>query len=264
MSEDIEKDKYLMSSVYNTLEVLDFLSHHEEMGVAEISKALNLGKASVFRMLYTLEKKDYVFKTSDAKYRLGIKFAHYGTIVLENLDIISLIKPYLEKLRDEHNETVHLGILDDDLKVIFIAKESSTSTIQMASRVGSRMSFYATATGKVLISHKLDEEMEKKIRSCNLAKLTENTITDHDELIKLLKKIKEQGYGEDLEESEDGLTCYAVPIKDISGKVIAGISMSGPTARMEKNKKGLLSSLKETANEVSAAMGYKEKISWSK
>jgi len=259
MLQTVEKDKYLMSSVYNTLEILDLLSQHSELGVAEISKALGLGKASVFKMLYTLEKKDYVFKTPDAKYRLGIKFAHYGTIVLENLDIISLLKPYLEKLRDKHKETVHLGILDDDLKVIFIAKESSTSTIQMTSRVGSKMSFYATATGKVLISHKVDEEMEKKIRSYNLVKLTENTIIDHEELIKLLKKIKEQGYGEDLEESEEGLTCYAVPIKDISGKVIAGISMSGPTVRMEKNKERLLLSLKETANEVSSAMGYKEK-----
>jgi DNA-binding IclR family transcriptional regulator len=129
----------------------------------------------------------------------------------------------------------------------------------MTSRVGSRMSFYATATGKVLISHNLDEEMEKRIRSYNLVKLTENTITDHDKLIKLLKKVKKQGYGEDLEESEEGLTCYAVPIKDISGKVIAGISMSGPTVRMEKNKERLLLSLKETADEVSSAMGYKEK-----
>lgn len=258
MADKEEKDQYLMSSVYNTLEVVDFLSHHEEVGVAEISKALNLGKASVFRMLYTLEKKNYVFKTSDAKYRLGMKFAHYGTIVLEKLDITSIIKPYLIKLRDEYNETVHLGILDDDLKVIFIAKESSTSTIQMTSRVGSRMHFHATATGKVLLSNKLDEEMENRIRSYNLEKLTENTITDNDKFIKSLEKVKEQGYGDDLEESEVGLTCYAVPIKDISGKVIAGISMSGPTARMEKNKDRLLLSLKETANEASIAMGYKE------
>lgn len=261
MLEKEDKDQYLMSSVYNTLEVLDFLSHHEEMGVAEISKALGLGKASVFRMLYTLEKKNYVYKTSDAKYRLGIKFAHYGTIVLEKLNLISLIKPYLEKLRDKYNETVHLGIVDDDLNVIFIAKESSTSTIQMTSRVGSKMPFYATATGKAIIAYKLDEEMEKKIRLHNLVKFTETTVTDHDEFIELLKQVKNQGFGEDLEESEVGLTCFAVPVRDISGNVIAGISMSGPTARMEKNKEVLLSSLKVTAKEVSRAMGYIEKYS---
>lgn len=258
MSEKEDKDQYLMSSVYNTLEVLDYLSNHEEVGVAEISKALGLGKSSVFRMLYTLEKKDYVYKTSDAKFRLGIKFAHYGTIVLDNLDLISIVKPYLTELRDKYNETVHLGILDEELSVIFIAKESSTSTIQMTSRIGSRMPFYATATGKVLAAYKLDEEMENKIRTHNLVKFTENTVTDHDEFIELLKKVNKQGYGEDLEESEDGLTCFAVPIRDISGMVIAGISMSGPTARMEKNKEILLSSLKETAAKVSEAIGFKK------
>lgn len=254
-----KKDKYLMSSVYNTLEILDLLSKHGEMGVAEISKASGLGKASVFRMLYTLGKKDYVYKTSDTKYRLGIKFAHYGTIVLDNLDLNPIVKPFLIELRDKHNETVHLGILDEDLNVIFIAKESSTSTIQMASRVGSKMPFYATATGKVLSAYKLDEELEKKIYSYNLVKLTETTVTEHDKFINLLKKVKGQGYGEDLEESEYGLTCYAVPIMDISGKVIAAISISGPTARMEKNKENLLISLKETAAKVCKVIGYKKK-----
>ena len=151
--ENTEKDeKYLLSSVYNTLEVLDLLSRHDELGIAEISKALELNKSSVFRMLYTLEKKDFVYKTSDAKYRLSVKFAHYGSIVLDNLNVISIVKPYLKKLVEDHNETAHLGILDDDINVIFIAKESSTSSIQMTSRIGKKMPFYATATGKILLS----------------------------------------------------------------------------------------------------------------
>ena len=258
MLEQEEKDKYLMSSVYNTLEVLDFLSQNEEIGVAEISKGLGLGKASVFRMLYTLEKKGYVHKTSEAKYKLGMKFAHYGTIVLEKLDLISLIKPYLEKLRDKHNETVHLGILDDDLKVIFIAKETSTFSIQMNSKIGSRMPFYTTATGKAILTYKLDEGMEKKIRSYNLKKYTENTITNHDKFIEDLEKTNKQGYGEDLEESEIGLTCYAVPVRSINGEVVAGISMSGPTARMEKSKDELIISLKEVATQVSEVIGFKK------
>lgn len=246
-----------MSSLDNALDVLDYLSNHDELGVAEISKGLDIGRASIFRMLYTLEKKNYVYKTPDAKYRLGIKFAHYGSIVLDKQNIFTLIRPYLQKLRDKHNETIHLAILDKDLNVIIMDKEMSTSTIQMTSRIGSKMSFYATSTGKVLVANLMDDEMEKIIRSYNLIKFTDNTVTDHDELIKLLNKIKDQGYGADLEESEVGLTCYAVPIKDITGNVIAAISMSGPTARMEKNKEDLLNSLKETANEVSVAMGYK-------
>jgi DNA-binding IclR family transcriptional regulator len=76
-------DKYLLSSLSNTLDILDLLSKHEELGVSEISRELNMGKASTFRMLYTLDKKGFVFKAPDAKYRLSIKFAIYGSVVLE-------------------------------------------------------------------------------------------------------------------------------------------------------------------------------------
>jgi IclR family transcriptional regulator, KDG regulon repressor len=79
----MSEDKYLLSSVSNTLDILDLLSKHKELGVSEISRELNIGRASIFRMLYTLDKKEFVLKTPNAKYRLGIKFALYGSIVLK-------------------------------------------------------------------------------------------------------------------------------------------------------------------------------------
>lgn len=250
------KDKYLMSSVYNTLEVLDLLSKHEEMGVAEISKELNMGKASVFRMLYTLWKKDFVHKTSDAKYKLGIKFTHYGMIVLERQNILSVIKPFLKRLRDEHNETTHMSILDDDYNIIFMHKELSDSSIQMTSRIGAKKPSYCTATGKVLLASLTDSELDNAIESFEFVRKTNNTIMNKNDLIGELIRIRNQGYGEDLEESEIGLICYAAPVKDITGKAIAAISISGPSVRMRQNRVVLIESIKETAEEISEIMGY--------
>lgn len=251
------KDKYLMSSLYNALKVLDLLSEHDELGVTEISKALHISKTGVFKMLYTFEKKKYVAKTTDSKYRLGIKFVDYGSIILERQNILDLARPFIQRLRDKHNETTHLGVLDDDLDIIFMLKEASTASIQMASRVGSKMPFYATAAGKTLVANNLDEEIKDKIRSYSFVKFTENTITDYERLNNQFKKIKEQGYGEDLEEYEIGLTCYAAPIKDVNGNTVAAISISGPTKRMKKSKEQLIGSLKETANKLSRALGYR-------
>ncbi len=75
-----KKKPYLLSSVNNALKILDLLSVRDNIGVAEISRLLKLDKASVFKMLYTLEHRDYVIKTADAKYRLGIKFTNYGNL----------------------------------------------------------------------------------------------------------------------------------------------------------------------------------------
>ncbi|MDV3429225.1 MAG: IclR family transcriptional regulator [Bacillota bacterium] len=252
-------DRYLLSSVYNTLEVLDLLSKHEELGVAEISNELDMGRASVFRMLYTLEKKEYVHKTSNAKYKLGIKFAHYGSIVLERQNYVSIAKPFLQKLRDKHNLTTHLSILDEDdnSNIIVMEKELSKSAIQMTSKIGSKMPSYCTGTGKTLLASRLNEEFESLIKSYSLNKLTDTTITDNDKLIEELKRIQKQGYAVDLEESEFGLICFAAPVKDITGKTVAAISVSGAAEVMRKNKEPLVDSVKETAKEISNAMGYK-------
>lgn len=251
-----KKDKYLMSSLYNSLELLDLLSEKRQLRVIDISRALNLSKASVFKMLYTLEKKKYVLKLQNGKYALGIKFAHYGSIALETHNIFSIIKPYLRELRDKHNETTHLGILDDDLYLIFMAKEPSTASVHMISSVGARVPFHATAMGKVIAANHLDENMLNKLKSYKFIKYTENSITDYDSIIEKLLSIKEQGYGEDIEENEIGLICYAAPVKDITGDTIAAISISGPTYRMLDNRNKLIESIIKTAKEVSYAMGY--------
>ncbi len=248
-------DKYLLKSVYNSLELLDLLSKNSEMGATEISKALNMGKATVFRMLYTLEKKEYVQKTKQAKYKLGIKFAHYGSIVLESLDIIAIVKPFLEKLRDKHNETTHMAILDDDYNIIFMAKELSNSTIQMNSRIGGKMPAYCTATGKVLIAQLDDEELEIAAKTFDFKNCTGFGVKNKEELYEEISKIRKFGYAENLEESEAGLTCFAAPIRDITGKCLSAISVSGPTGRMIKNKNILIKAVKDTAKDISKALG---------
>lgn len=249
------EDRYLLKSVYNTLELLDLLSENKELGATEISKALDMGKATVFRMLYTLEKKEYVTKTKLAKYKLGIKFANYGGIVLERLDIIALVKPYLEKLRDKHNETTHMAILDNDYNIIFMAKELSNSTIQMNSRIGGKMPPYCTATGKVLLAQLDCEELNNAIKTFDFKDSTEAGVKNRDELYKEIEKIRKMGYAENHEESEAGLTCFAAPLKDITGKSLVAISISGPTGRMLKNREALIKSVVETAADISKALG---------
>ena len=77
----MDHDKYLLSSVTNSIRILDLLGEEELLGVAEISAKLKMNKTSVFRYLYTLETGGYVRKTSEAKYALGEKFVYMSDIV---------------------------------------------------------------------------------------------------------------------------------------------------------------------------------------
>ena len=107
-------EKYIMSSLSNALDILDLLSKRDNIGVMDISKALGIRKSSIFKMLYTLEAKGFVRKDYDAKYSLGMKFLEYGFNILNNQSIVEVVRPHIKEIRDKHNETTHLGVIDDD------------------------------------------------------------------------------------------------------------------------------------------------------
>ena len=251
----MNEDKYLLSSVSNALRILDLLSVEELLGVAEISKRLKLGKASAFRLLYTLEYKGFVIKNHSAKYMLGRKFCYFGEVVSNRQSDFSLAKPELINLRDQLNETVHLSILLPDLNLTFLDKVSSSHSLQMNSRIGYQMPAYCSGSGKVLLADLLETDRENELKNIELQKKTETTITDYSTLLKELYKIKETGYGIDKEESEVGLTCIAVPILTYNGKAVAAISVSGAAQRIEQNELSYVSALKDTSNKISKLLG---------
>jgi len=251
-------DRYLLSSVNNSLKIIDLLSEKPELGTAEISRELGIGKTSVFRMLYTLEKNDFVTKDKNSKYRLSIKFARFGNRVLDRIDIVSIVKPHLKELTNKHNETTHMAILSEDFNTIFLYKETSNSTFQMASNIGVKLPAYNTATVKVFLAGSDENTLNQFFDEVKLKEYTKTTITKEKELRKEIEEIKEKGYGIDNEESEEGLMCFAAPIKNISNKTVAAISISGPAFRMKENKDELIKSIIKVSNEISAKIGYKD------
>ena len=251
----MEKDKYLLSSVFNAIKILDLLGEEEMLGVAEISTKLNINKTSVFRYLYTLEASGYIYKTVDAKYILGKKFIYMASIVEDRQNEFTVARPFLVKLRDRVNETVHLSILLPDLNLMFIEKVASNQSMQMRSRVGYQMPAYLSGSGKVLLAGLLGTDRENELKHLRWEKRTEHTITDYQTLLEELKITKQRGYGEENGEAEDGLSCLAVPIQDYNGDTIAAISISGVTIRLQEHREEYLNALAEAKAEVERSTG---------
>jgi DNA-binding IclR family transcriptional regulator len=251
-----ENTKYHLGTVSKALQVLDLFKKEKVLGITEIGRKLSIAKSNIFRIVITLEHWGYLEKTEDQKYKLGTAFAFFGNLVLERQEIISIARPFLQKLRDSHNETVHLSIQTPDNEVCFMLKENAVHSIQMASTVGLKMPLYITASGKVLLAFSQPAIIEAYISSCNFERKTNNTIVTKDKLKEKLDQIRKNGYGIDDEESEVGLICFAAPVKNIAGITIAAISMSGPAFRMRDNKKARVEAVKAAAGEISGALGY--------
>ncbi len=238
--------------------ILDiFLKNNAPISMTEISEELGLYPSTIHRILDTLKYGGFVEQDSSTqKYQLGLKLVELGMTRLNNIDLVKEAKPFLKGLSKKCDETVHLAILEDT-EVLYLAKEESSQTIRMISYVGKRAPLHCTALGKVLLAFLPSDKMDKILEKIELFKLTENTIINKQVLIEELNKIKQEGFALDREENEKYVRCIAAPVKDYSGKVIAAISISGPSYRInQKNQNQLTGELIDFCKRTSARLGF--------
>lgn len=249
-----------MKSVDRTLKILEKVVNSDNgISVTEISNCLNIHKSTTHRLLSTLVYRGYIKKDGNNLYFPGIKLLEIGSLTLNKSDMRQEIKPYLEKLMQITEETIHLGVLDN-YEVIYIDKVESPHTIRMYSSVGKRAPVHCTGLGKTLLAFSEEETIEEFLSLKKLEKYTKNTITDPDKFKKHLKKIKDRGYAVDNQEHEDNINCISAPIFNHQGEAIAAFSISGPANRMTlKRVKELKSLILEYSQKISLAFGYYKK-----
>lgn len=247
-------EKYILQSVDNALAILELLARHEELSALEVSGHMGMGKSTAFRLLTTLANRNFVTKTKESKYRLGLKLASLGSIVTDRIEIIAVAHQELAALTQACRETSHLVMWAGDGTIQFMDKVGTHSSIQMGSMAGARMPAHLTATGKVLLAYRTAEEQEQYCGQANFEAVTPHSITNRDYLMNTLEEIRRNGFGFDFGESEVGLTCFAAPIMDFRGRAIAAVSLSGATERMLAQKEELLQKVTETAKAISAKL----------
>ena len=90
-----------------------------------------------------------------------------------------------------------------------------------------------------------------------LRPFTQHTITNKEQLLSELDKIRKQGYALDDEEYELGIRCVGTVLKNIAGAVVGGLSISGTEKRMtDEVIEEMIADLKRSAEEISRRIGY--------
>jgi DNA-binding IclR family transcriptional regulator len=254
-----KKSDYIIHSVDHAFDVLEaFRTNEPELGVTQLAKILNLHKNNVFRILATLESRGYVEQNPrTGNYRLGLRSFEVGQAYLRHTNLLSVAHPVMEALTGELRENAYLAVLRGDY-VFYLDEVIADQTIQVVSRLGTRVSPHCTATGKVFLAFIDRDQSEAIIKHLDMERMTPNTITDRSSLVKELKAIAETGFAVDKEEWTLGLKCVAAPIFDYYGKVQGTLSVSGPTERMSGSriKKEIIPAVELQAGEASRKLGY--------
>ncbi len=252
---------YRVRAVARAVDVLELLRASDGgASLNELTRRSDLAKASLFRMVRTLEETGLVERVAGSDtYRLGVRCLALGQAYLEQTDLRREALPILQSLRSEFDETVHLSVLDGELRVVFLEKLETTHALGlMSSRVGRTAPSYCTGSGKALLAGLTGDPVATLEDNGTLRRYTANTIYEPDALRNELEKIRERGYSLDLEEHELSVRCVACPIRGAVGDVVASVSISGPSQRLpERLLQGdFADGVKTAAQEISARLGY--------
>ena len=239
--------------------VLDaLLEARAPLSLEQVCAHTGLPKSTAFRVILNLRQGGYLTETEKG-YWLGLKMLRLGALVEEKLDLVGQARPYLLELRDQVDETIHLAVLDDDLRVVYVDKLPTQKAVGlMVSRIGATASMHATALGKAMAAFRPEDEIHEWMRSEGLKALTDTTITDQESLLRELREIRSRGYAVDNREFETSVRCVAAPIRDRTGGVIAAVSISGPDTRMPVPLIGSSMAMQvvQTAGRISQALGF--------
>lgn len=252
-----DMERNLNTSVDRALQLLEVIAKKKGgITLAELAKELQLPKSTAHRLLETLKIREFVeFEPGAEKYTIGIKAVEVGVSGLSNLGIVDVAVHYLWDLAQSTGETSFLAVYNEG-EIVYLYKAEGTQSIRTTAQLGSRKPVHCTALGKAILASFSLEEVDRILEIKGMEKFTERTITERHEFHEELSRIRVQGYAIDDEEVELGLTCYAVPVFNYTGRVVGAISMAGPTIRMVENRESFTQKLMESVLQISRRLGY--------
>jgi len=231
--------------------------NREGIGLAELSKRVGLHNSTTFHLVKTMVQLGYVSQLADSrKYRIGRRMFTLAAGAMDEIELVSVATPILEKLTSETGEYSHFAIRSGE-QIVVVAKTAGTGIFQMVDRTGAVRPAHATALGKVLLAALAPAQLARFMETCELHRFTAKTIVERDALLREIDEVRRKGLAFDDGEFDAEARCVAVPVRDFTGRVAGAIGMSGPMWRLslqalqEKSKH-----VREAAVALSAELGY--------
>lgn len=243
-------------SVDITLSVIRVLQERGRARLSELADELDRSKSTIHGHLRTLEKNNLVTRKGDA-FRLSLTFLEISHDVKTQHYKYSIIKETVDELANETGEYAQFGS-DEHGELIYLYRTGSGSEINEHFELSIKESLHCTALGKAMLAFMPEERVSEIVDQHGLERMTENTITEYDELVAELERIREQGYAVDDEEFAKGLRCVAAPVIEnhrYHSEVLGSVGVLGPVTRLTDDRlsEELASQVKRSANLIEIA-----------
>jgi DNA-binding IclR family transcriptional regulator len=238
-----------------TFSLLDMLAaHRDPVSLKEISERTGLHPSTAHRILNDLTIGRLVERPEAGNYRLGMRLLELGNLVKARLDVRDAALGPMRELHKLTHQPVNLSVRQGD-EIVYIERTySERSGMQVVRAVGGRAPLHLTSVGKLFLAHDDPQRVRAYAARTGLAGHTRNSITDLARLERELQSVRTSESARDDEELELGVRCVAAAIFDDQGKLVAGLSVSAPSDRLDE---GWVERVKSTAVQISAALGHR-------
>lgn len=225
-----------VQSLDRALLLLQNIAGSEEATLTELALRTGMAPSTAHRLLSTLERHGFVsFDEMTQHWKVGVEAFRVGSAFLRSTRLMDAAKPVMRDLMRKTGETCNLGIADNG-EVVFVFQVETQAAIRASFPTGTRAEMHSSGIGKALLAQYQRKHVEGILKQKGLPQFTDNTITSAAGLFDDLDSIRIRGWSIDDEERNVGMRCLAAPIFDMLSVPIAGLSISGPRARLSDEK----------------------------
>jgi DNA-binding IclR family transcriptional regulator len=226
---------YGVTSVDNALRLVLLLQDRPEIQVRDAAEFLDVSRSTAHRLLTMLRYRGFATQDPQTRaYRAGQVLLSLGLSVARQVDIRRYARPHLLALHEQFGETVHLTVLEGN-SVRFIDGLVGTHALRVGDRTGMLLSAHSTAGGKALLAQ-LDFEDVRAMFPRGMTAITGQTLTTLARLQAELESIRRRGYATNFDESADGVSAIAAPVRAPSGEAAAALAAAIPTSRLARSR----------------------------
>lgn len=237
-------------------DILNLVARRPGIAFTDIRKELDLPKSSAHTLLVTLKTVGALFQQADGGYVLGLRLFELGSMAAIQRNVTDAAVPILRQLAHDVQLTCHLGVLEGS-EAVYLAKLECEQPIRISSWVGKRVSLYSSSLGKSLLAWRAEAEIDVLLANVEWVQKLPKTIPDLAAYKQSLASVRERGWAIDDEEDVRNLRCLGAPIHDMSGKVVAAISMAGTTFQIDDSRiEQLTTRLLQASGDISRELGF--------
>jgi IclR family transcriptional regulator, pca regulon regulatory protein len=249
--DEFEDSKDYVQSLERGLSVLRaFNADHPHQTLADVAKATDLTRATARRLLHTLVHLGYV-RTDGKLFQLSPKVLDLGYAYVSSMQLSDIAMPYMEELSQRVHESISAAVLDGE-DIVYVARVSTSRILAISLSIGSRLPALWTSMGRVLLSGLPQHELDEFLSTAVMEPPAPRGLRTKEELCTEIRRVRDQGYCLLDQELEQGVRSIAAPLKDRSGRVIAGMNVSAHAGRvtLDRLRGEILPELLGTAAEI--------------